>query len=824
MAIMPPHPTPAPRPFIFGADTHPTRIPAVVPNICILIFSAREMLRLLARADAVATLVAAGNVQARRNAGEPFLSYTERFADYSAQTLKADTLGPQAMIYACITAMCACTVLCNGVAIHYWDRYVYSRRAVFAGWFCLFAAPFLLSIVPLNLFISWSKLPLLVDTYTDEFLRRFDPEPLFSVAQRNIKATCMGIRTTGATQDTVQQRVQELCGIPPCEGAALRNLTCSAWVSTMAATGGSMTVLQAAAAAASYTARLAEQAVKDAARKAADAVAAVVAGTGTQAEAEAAEEEAAAAEADAAAARDKEQQADKDIADSTGLPLVVDAEVKKQAPTPCGLIGAALPYELVVPGMPYGRLKSFCDTLGSGLEELKKKRVCASVFGVIKLKCSDSVGEIAGSNSVLDSRCPSTPEKRLDLTQAHSGCCQARRLLLDGSFDQARAQTIEACTAIEPALNATIDMLKEQVQIQGAMAAVQVQRAGELLVSVSHAITSLKIMVPAAMSLAPGLLHGSMAVKTLVPQSPIPGILVLILPWMYCPLVWCTYNVLLQLIGNWVMVGSMVVIAYLYMAYFFVGIRWHITKPMTDMQLRSITKCIYTYLQIVSIVAYAGAAYGLAFSRHTNIVEDQLSQLLSVGAVAGIVVNAVGKSLFTKVAGVDAIVTEIADQYRWEMFLEGGGEVKEILKLVKQVGGGSDGAHYRGQVTTLMADRKARLAELYSLTKSQTYKSIAARIRCQDGPGAIKTPTQWKGALKRGSSLGGRSSLGSVAKRLSASVAVAKTRVSGSSGKAQVANMQQAAGGGKEKQTRVSLNPVFELADSGHKKRNIDAI
>ena len=360
------------------------------------------------------------------------------------------------------------------------------------------------------------------------------------------------------------------------------------------------------------------------------------------------------------------------------------------------------------------------------------------------------------------------------------------------------------------------------------------QRGGELLVSVSHAITSLKIMVPAAMSLAPGLLHGSMAVKTLVPQSPIPGILVLILPWMYCPLVWCTYNILLQLIGNWIMVGSMVVIAYLYMAYFFVGIRWHITKPMTDVQLRSITKCIYRYVQCVSIAAYCGAAYGLAFSRHTNIVEDQLSRLLSAGAVAGLVVNAVGKSLFTKVAGVDAIVTEIADQYRWEVFLESGGEAKEILKLVKQAGGGGDGDNgeaYRGQVQTLMADRKTRLAELYSLTRPQTYESSAQRIRRLHGPDASKTPKQWTGALKRGSSNrrhSSRSSLGAgITKRLSAAASAAKAQLSGPGKTAPVPD--SGAGGGAngklgDEPKRMSLNPVFELGESGHKKRHVDAI
>ena len=179
-----------------------TLIVTMVPNIGIFAFSLLEMLRLLAKAEAVAALTANGNVAARRAAGEPFMSYSNRFAAHSATTLEADTLGPQATIYACITAMCACTVLCNGAAVYCWDRYVLSRRAVLAGWFCLFAAPFLLSIVPLNMFISWSKLPRLVDTYTAEFLRRFDPEPLFEVLAAAHSLTSSASRSSTDSQLT----------------------------------------------------------------------------------------------------------------------------------------------------------------------------------------------------------------------------------------------------------------------------------------------------------------------------------------------------------------------------------------------------------------------------------------------------------------------------------------------------------------------------------------------------------------------------------------------------------------------------------------------
>ena len=79
--------------------------------------------------------------------------------------------------------------------------------------------------------------------------------------------------------------------------------------------------------------------------------------------------------------------------------------------------------------------------------------------------------------------------------------------------------------------------------------------------------------------MAPGLIRGSLKVKLLVPQSSIPGMFILLLPWLYCPLVWAIYNLVYQLVGNVVLMAGLLILAFTPMAYFVVGSVLHVSKP-----------------------------------------------------------------------------------------------------------------------------------------------------------------------------------------------------------------------------------------------------
>merc|ERR1719499_893411 len=57
-------------------------------------------------------------------------------------------------------------------------------------------------------------------------------------------------------------------------------------------------------------------------------------------------------------------------------------------------------------------------------------------------------------------------------------------------------------------------------------------------------------MFPAALSVAPGMLKGALRMKLLVPQSNMPGMFVLMLPWLYAPVAWCYYSIFFQILGS----------------------------------------------------------------------------------------------------------------------------------------------------------------------------------------------------------------------------------------------------------------------------------
>jgi hypothetical protein len=84
----------------------------------------------------------------------------------------------------------------------------------------------------------------------------------------------------------------------------------------------------------------------------------------------------------------------------------------------------------------------------------------------------------------------------------------------------------------------------------------------ELYVGLLYGLRGFKLMLPAALSLGPGMVQGALNVKLIVPQSSLPGFIVTLLPWMYCPLMWCIYNFAAQAMNRvWVLIG-LVVLAY----------------------------------------------------------------------------------------------------------------------------------------------------------------------------------------------------------------------------------------------------------------------
>merc|ERR1719492_237164 len=101
----------------------------------------------------------------------------------------------------------------------------------------------------------------------------------------------------------------------------------------------------------------------------------------------------------------------------------------------------------------------------------------------------------------------------------------------------------------------------------------------ELSLGATTGIASFKNLWPAALSLGPGIIKGAMRAKTIVPEASLPGAFIIILPWIYAPLAWALFNVVVQLFGNWALLGAMLSFAFYPLVISLVGMCFFVNSP-----------------------------------------------------------------------------------------------------------------------------------------------------------------------------------------------------------------------------------------------------
>ncbi len=232
--------------------------------------------------------------------------------------------------------------------------------------------------------------------------------------------------------------------------------------------------------------------------------------------------------------------------------------------------------------------------------------------------------------------------------QAIAKCNQIRDLINTGKIQDASNQAKIVCN----------DVMTEISNIRGGNPSELVKviettvdktkLALELGISFLSALYSFKTILPASMSLAPGLIRGALKAKAIVPQSSIPGMFIIILPWLYCPLAWSIYQFVYQMIGNlWVLL-CVIIISYAPMAYFFVGIAKNITKPMNENQVLGVMKWIGWYSNLCNAIALAAACYFIFAEQKPDYYKYiQTIDLGDIKSVIEIVFSTLTKYLFT---------------------------------------------------------------------------------------------------------------------------------------------------------------------------------
>jgi len=281
----------------------------------------------------------------------------------------------------------------------------------------------------------------------------------------------------------------------------------------------------------------------------------------------------------------------------------------------------------------------------------------------------------------------------------HTDCGEVRGFLYEGKFDQAAEAVRVMCDGlIEDYDSSSVSAMDRVMEGVESLLEYASQMAG-ISASVYNAFTMFRLALPVALCIGPALLRGALRTKLLVPQSATPGLFIQLLPWLYCPIVWCLFNFIFQLIGNHWLLPGLLLLAYIPMVYFIVGIRQEISKPMTKQSINLVIFWLDIFTLFASILAYVLLAYGVYYTLYLDPNSQMLSLLITEVAmqeceggfiectpwpIIMIIVFTITKIIFkytaTTVTGVDFMMYELIQQRFYEMFLEKGDATAQKLQ------------------------------------------------------------------------------------------------------------------------------------------------
>lgn len=211
----------------------------------------------------------------------------------------------------------------------------------------------------------------------------------------------------------------------------------------------------------------------------------------------------------------------------------------------------------------------------------------------------------------------------LDFAEAHKACADGRAWVGEGNPQNALAQARAGCEELQTTLEQTRIVDADGTASHAFRNEIADYFAGKLRyiaeasVAMYLALRNFATLFPAAMSIAPGLLKGALRMKLFIPQSNIPGMFVLILPWLYCPLTWCMYSVFFQLIGNVTLLLGMLVVAFTPLTYFVVGVIYNINHPLSDAE---VTTAIHVLNK--AMIGMMALGYGLVLLFLHHVVRN----------------------------------------------------------------------------------------------------------------------------------------------------------------------------------------------------------
>eukprot|EP00520_Triparma_pacifica_P008489 CAMPEP_0118646036 /NCGR_PEP_ID=MMETSP0785-20121206/7827_1 /TAXON_ID=91992 /ORGANISM="Bolidomonas pacifica, Strain CCMP 1866" /LENGTH=2907 /DNA_ID=CAMNT_0006537973 /DNA_START=24 /DNA_END=8743 /DNA_ORIENTATION=+ len=265
---------------------------------------------------------------------------------------------------------------------------------------------------------------------------------------------------------------------------------------------------------------------------------------------------------------------------------------------------------------------------------------------------------------------------KLDMSEALIQCGKARRMICGGEYDQAIRYAKRACNEAIGYLDGGEDNSNANyVDKQVTYWLRYVRESIELAVCTRHALHTFKTMTGATFALAPALIRSALKVKTAVPQSPMTGMFIIVLPWLYSPLVWVVFNVVFQLIGNWQLLVGLMAFAFGPMAFFVVGILKNVTRPFDDLEAKKMVK-IFEITQALKVglsgVFIVWGLWVFSFRENSEYFEgykDKIFSGLSILQGCNLFSTMAAKYFYTTVVGVDYMLNQILYARKHEVLM-----------------------------------------------------------------------------------------------------------------------------------------------------------
>lgn len=193
--------------------------------------------------------------------------------------------------------------------------------------------------------------------------------------------------------------------------------------------------------------------------------------------------------------------------------------------------------------------------------------------------------------------------RQFDMAPLHSNCAQAIEYVNSGQLQEAAQNAITTCNQLETTLQEWMNHTGQTAEIVDYFQQ-RVGQAAQVSASFLTGVQNLGNLLPAALSIAPGLIKGAWRMKMLVPQSNIPGMFVIVLPWLYAPLTWSIYSVVFQLVGSPYLLVGLVLISFTPVVQSAMAMKKHLDRPMTDEDVIVVTKKIGKTLLWMTIIGW----------------------------------------------------------------------------------------------------------------------------------------------------------------------------------------------------------------------------